>query len=274
MSRRPLAQGTTAYISETLRDAGNLGEAMRRIARGYNIIHGGSFNRVEQRADRIVYRIDDEGFPFDQELSADAAMTMMETVLIFVHAMLSLVAGQDLGRHLRCVRVRRLARTADDGPLAFWQVPLRFGANEYQLEYRPSAAVISVRADFASVGAVEIWAQAIRMVETRDRPAPDAIGDRVRAAIAGGADDQTQVARQIGVSVATLRRRLEACGHRFRELRAEVLNDRARRLLDHRRDSAEIADALGFSDGRSFARAFKSWNGMTPSRYQARDVRR
>lgn len=270
MSRRPLARGTTAFVSETLRDAGDLGEAMRRIARGFNIVHGGRFNDVEQRPNRFVYRIDDEEFPFDPQLSAEEALAMTETVLIFVHAMLSLVAGQDVSRHLRCVRVRRAAMPAGGGPLDFWSTPVRFGAIAYQLDYAPSAAVLPVRADFAGFGAVEVWAQAIRMTEARHRSASDGMADRVRAAIAEGAEDQVQVACRLGVSVATLRRRLEGCGHGFRELRAEVLNDQARSLLDHHRESADVAEALGFADGRSFARAFKSWNGVTPSGYRAR----
>lgn len=273
MSKRPLARGTTAFVSETLRDAGDLGEAMHRIARGFNIVHGGRFNRVDQRPKRLVYSIDDEGFPFDTELSTDAALAMMETVLVFVHAMLSLVAGEDVSRHLRRVRVRRGAHLADDGPLGFWSAPVRLGAAAYQLEYSPAAAALPVRADFAGFGAVEVWAQAIRMAELRNRSASDDLAERVRAAIAVGADDQTEVARRLGVSVATLRRRLEGCGRSFRELRAEVLHDQARRLLDDRSDSAEVAEALGFADGRSFARAFKSWSGMTPSCYQARSER-
>lgn len=269
MSRRPLARGTTAFVSETLRDAGNLGEAMLRIARGFNIVHGGRFNRVDQRPKSLVYSIDDEGFPFDPGLSPDAALSMMEAVLIYVHAMLSLVAGDEVSRCLRRVSIRRGPPLIGDGPLGFWSVPVRSGAASYQLEYSPDAAALPVRADFAGFGAVEVWAQAIRMVERRGSASLDGLVDRVRAAIVEGAEDQTEVARRLGVSVATLRRRLEECGHGFRELRAEVLHDRACRLLDGRGDSAEVAEALGFADGRSFARAFKSWSGMTPSRYQA-----
>jgi AraC-like DNA-binding protein len=61
---------------------------------------------------------------------------------------------------------------------------------------------------------------------------------------------------------------LQGSGHGFRELRAEALNDQARALLDGRCALLDVAEALGFADGRSFARAFKSWNGITPSSYR------
>ena len=38
-------------------------------------------------------------------------------------------------------------------------------------------------------------------------------------------------------------------------------------LLAARRHPADVAEQLGFADGRSFARAFKMWNGTTPARY-------
>lgn len=267
MSQRPLARGTTAFVSETLRNCGDLGEAMRRIARAYNIIHGGNFNRIELRSDRAVYYIDDGEFPFVPQLSNDAALTMMETVLIFVHAMLSLVAGRDLAPYLECVRVRRPSRPAEEGPLSFWLAPLRFGSLSYQLEYAPAVAAIPVRADFAGFSTVEIWAQAIGAVEAHSRPKSDDLTDLVRAAIVEGKDDQARVARRLGVSVATLRRRLEICGFNFRELRAKVLNTEACRLLGDGREVAAVAELLGFADQRSFSRAFKNWNGVTPSAY-------
>ncbi|MBC7987226.1 MAG: AraC family transcriptional regulator, partial [Sphingomonadaceae bacterium] len=33
---------------------------------------------------------------------------------------------------------------------------------------------------------------------------------------------------------------------------------------------ADVAEALGFSDGRSFARAFRGWTGLAPADYRDR----
>jgi AraC-like DNA-binding protein len=98
--------------------------------------------------------------------------------------------------------------------------------------------------------------------------------DFVRSAIKRGVIDQTRVAALLGVSTATLRRRLEIEGASFREVRQDVLNGAAKALLNKGRAVAEVADELGFSDFRSFNRAFKSWNGETPAAFSQKAVRR
>lgn len=263
LSRRPLARGTTAFVVGTLRDAGTLGEAMRRIARAYNVIHGGDFNRVEERADRLSYRIEDAGFPYDARLSAAEMRATMEAVLVFVHAMLSLVAGRDLRDRLLGVSSR-----APRGGAEFWPVAVRGGASAYRLDYDPRVAALPVAAGFAGFGQEEVFDEAIRQAGQERRADADLTG-RVRAALARGLNDQEAVARSLGLSVATLRRRLDEAGTGFRALKADALNAQAMRLLALRHASADVAEALGFADGRSFARAFKAWNGVSPARFRA-----
>ncbi len=89
----------------------------------------------------------------------------------------------------------------------------------------------------------------------------------VRDALARGVVEQPDVAAQMGISVATLRRRLDQEGARFRSLRREVLNDTAKRLLLEDQSVADVSETLGFSEFRAFNRAFKDWNGVTPKSY-------
>jgi AraC-like DNA-binding protein len=46
------------------------------------------------------------------------------------------------------------------------------------------------------------------------------------------------------------------------------MNARARRRVLMKADLADVAEELGFSDRRAFSRAFKDWNGVTPSQYR------
>lgn len=75
-----------------------------------------------------------------------------------------------------------------------------------------------------------------------------------------------QLARQIGVSGATLKRRLTDEGASVRQLKESCRHELALDLLmDRALPLAEIALRLGFSDTTTFSRAFKSWTGRTPS---------
>lgn len=271
LSLRPLTIGTTDFVAETLGGAADLADAMRRVAKAYNLIHGGSYNRVEQRRGRLVYLIDDRDFPYAFDASSGAAHGVMEGVMIFLHAILSCAVGGNLTASLRMVRSRRPRRVMPDGLLAFWNVRVRCDAPYYALEYDVSAQQMSVRPDVADVARVgPVYDRAIQMIAMREQSiAPRDFGARVADAVAGGATELPQVARHLGVSIATLRRRLSEEAHSFRDIRADVLNCTARSLLEDRRQAADVAEALGFADTRSFARAFKAWNGVTPATFMA-----
>lgn len=123
----------------------------------------------------------------------------------------------------------------------------------------------------APANAASVYDMIDEMIARRDASVPRSdIRARVAEALAGGVADQSDVASRLGVSVATLRRRLAESGATFRDLRGEVLNEAALRMLDQGRPVGDVAEALGFGDMRSFSRAFKAWNGTTPAAYVRR----
>jgi AraC-like DNA-binding protein len=77
------------------------------------------------------------------------------------------------------------------------------------------------------------------------------------------------VARALGLSARTLRRRLEDEGEIYGELAKKALAARAQRLVvDDSRTIDETAYMLGFSERSAFHRAFKRWTGVTPKEYR------
>lgn len=93
----------------------------------------------------------------------------------------------------------------------------------------------------------------------------DEVVRRVRACLCEGDLDQASVARRLGLSVPTLRRRLADQGVSFRELLADVRRDAAEVLLLSHKSVEDIAEELGLSDSRCFRRACRAWFGAAPS---------
>jgi len=94
----------------------------------------------------------------------------------------------------------------------------------------------------------------------------------MEAALAQGqpVPEPAALAKLLGASAATLRRRLRAEGTSYSVLREQCIREAAERYLRNTRwDVESIASRLGFSDGGAFRRAFKRWTGSAPS-----DVRR
>ena len=72
-----------------------------------------------------------------------------------------------------------------------------------------------------------------------------------------------------GTSFRNLQRRLRAEGTCYSEIRDEVRQRIARKLLRQSdEDIAGIAQRLGYSDACNFSRAFRRWTGISPGRYR------
>ncbi|MDX1816419.1 MAG: AraC family transcriptional regulator [Marinobacter sp.] len=77
------------------------------------------------------------------------------------------------------------------------------------------------------------------------------------------------VAEQLSLSTRTLRRQLASEGVRFQDLQDELRHRRALELLRRRELTIdEVADAVGYSDPSNFGRAFRKWEGMSPSTWR------
>jgi AraC-like DNA-binding protein len=118
--------------------------------------------------------------------------------------------------------------------------------------------------------------------ETRAKELADRLRDqqgiasRVRevvvAHLRAGNADMASVASKMAMSVATLRRRLEAEGTTHSEILDRARSDLAKLYLSESRLSvSEIAFLLGYSQSRAFHNAFRRWSdGSTPVDYRAK----
>jgi len=269
LSSRHLMPGSTSFIMSNISSCNNLEDAMRLIAKSYNMLHGGPYNRVETRDGYLLYIIDDSQFPYMMKNETYIHFTM-ECVLIYLHGILSFSTSVDLLPLLRKVYTKRERGPMKSRHMGYWNVPVRYQSGQYTLIYDLAAAKLPVTIDqHALPSSREIYDHVIAMInhcipgEEGNLP----VTERVRLALEQGILDQHDVARHLGYSAATLRRRLSLENDTFRQLARDVLNEKSKQLMAQGFHMNDVAEQLGFSDFRSFIRAFKNWNNITPTAY-------
>ncbi len=121
----------------------------------------------------------------------------------------------------------------------------------------------------------ELHAAIVSRAEKRVSQMPGATyADRIRRHILDGKPknrhDMPSVARALGVSARSLRRRLTEEGASFREVADAALGTLAKRLVtEEGRPIEDVAYTMGFSHPSAFHRAFKRWTGATPAEARA-----
>jgi AraC-like DNA-binding protein len=147
---------------------------------------------------------------------------------------------------------------------------VRFGAKANGLVFHPS--LLDRR--FETANPALVASHSARADELLERlPAADPFVHRVRRRIyeslASGEVAMPAVARELGISVSSLRRRLAAQGSSFREILGTIRRDLALVYLEDRAwSTAEVAFVLGFADTGAFTRSFQRWTGDTPGAYR------
>ena len=270
LSERQLLTGSTDFVLRHVGECENLLEAMRVIAESYNMLHGGEYNYVQVRKNAVDYVIDDRTFPYTISQDADNIYFSIESTLIFLHCMLMTIAPETAGDAVQSLAIRRPKYDEDCQHLSYWQVPIRFGAERYDISFDPELVQKPIATPSPSSLTSRAVQQRILEAVAHARP-PSSVSTTsglVHRALKDGVIEQQAIASQLGISVATLRRRLTDEGISFRDLRRDVLNATAKELLQEQKSVSQVAEALGFAEFRSFVRAFKSWNGMTPAAYQ------
>lgn len=152
----------------------------------------------------------------------------------------------------------------------YFRIPVRFGQPDYALEY-PRRVL-----DRPLPGGIEgLHQQARQRIERRARSMAQRGGLAAaveqtlvrRPALLG--QDIEAVAAELQMHPRTLQRRLRAENEGFGALKARVRYRLARQYLgDPELDIETISERLGFSDRRSFTRAFMRWSGVSPRAYR------
>lgn len=182
------------------------------------------------------------------------------------------------GRPLRAVSVSSGPVAPPLGPSVLWPVlastMIRRGSGVTLTYAVADAAAPVLPVKYQQWGAHELG-EFTQMLEeaARELAAPSAeatpdIVRQVQAVIGPDAWGEKAAARALGMSTATLRRRLAEAGATFRGLSGDARRRAASSLLATEHPLEEVAGRLGFSDARSLRRACHGWFGMAPAAYR------
>ncbi|WP_312112469.1 helix-turn-helix transcriptional regulator [Brevibacillus reuszeri] len=96
----------------------------------------------------------------------------------------------------------------------------------------------------------------------------------LKRSLSGGPLDIQAVARELSMSDRTLQRRLTDERTTFKQLLTQARHEQAREYLtDPKLDIKEVAFLVGYEDQNSFYRAFRLWEGDTPSNWRMEYLR-
>jgi len=153
-------------------------------------------------------------------------------------------------------------------------LPVAFGQGRTALEFDRELLDLALEGGYPA-----LHQQAEMRVEQRLQKLPKptglvaAIEDRLqrRPQLLGGGVEA--MAAELGMGARTLQRRLRDEGHSFAGLLGRVRYRLAVRYLEAPgADLESVSERLGFSDRRSFTRAFTRWSGVSPSAFRRRGI--
>jgi AraC-like DNA-binding protein len=151
----------------------------------------------------------------------------------------------------------------------FFSAPVVFDSAQLELVY--ARAALSGRASDVEQLSADAHSRREGVLPAGVDKLAQQVYARVLAALAEGVPSLSQLARKLGVSARTLRRRLQEARTGYAELVDQARRQRALALASRAElDVTQLAQLTGFADGSAFARAFRRWTGEPPSAFMQR----
>ncbi|AOZ69563.1 AraC family transcriptional regulator [Rhodobacter xanthinilyticus] len=260
LGARPMRPGAFALMAQAALHAPSLEAALRRMLEFLTIVLDAPAGRLTQAEGRATITLSG---PAPRSAFAD------RTYWLIVMGLACWLTG----RRIALAQVDfACAAPPDRGDYRqFFGAPVRFEAEVSALGFDARYLALAPIRSEAALGAFLREAPGNLLVRYRhDQGISGQIRARLRSLPAARWPSHETAARDLGLSPATLRRRLAAEGQSFAAIRDEL---RARRAEEMLRDGAlgiaQIAAELGYSEPSAFHRAFRGWRGTSPAAFRA-----
>lgn len=255
LGRAVIPVGTFELLAATLSQAETLREGLERFAKASALISGAL--RIELRKSRyaLVLTIKSTGVP---EPARSLYLTLWAIVF---HCLICWLTRRDLRVHE--IRIPQDASPRTIEALQLLQAPVRMAGQDFSISYPvQDGSTLLMPLDLRPWEA-EVFLVYRKLVARISSVADGAdersLAGRVQIELLSGAQSQSDICRALGLSPATLRRRLSDEGTSFRQIVDQFRQDYFDRLSSGGGKLEQIAASVGYSDGRSLRRARKRW---------------
>jgi AraC-like DNA-binding protein len=267
-------RGDFAALEYAASSCANLREAILCVSRYMCLLNEAAEIGMTERGDRAIWRYrTTDGIPQPPE----ANDFVIASAITFARMYADVPDASDVPGPLIEVHLTHAEATDPAGYARIFATEVKLGMPENACVFDRSSLEAPMRSANAKFH-VAFEAHARELAERlRGR---QGVASRVRevvlAQLRSGNFSMASVARSLGLSVATLRRRLEAEGTSHSEILDRVRYDLAKAYLsDPSLSIREIAFLLGYSHAKGFYNAFKRWtDGASPAEYRTQYANR
>mgnify|MGYP001106967447 FL=1 len=264
LTKVPCKMGTFALMSDLIPQCLTLKDQLKQTARFYNLTHPNiEFDLKEYHKDAVLsISLTDNSY--------DAQHFLREFLMVIWHRFPSWLIGQPIG--LRSVEFS-FARPAHEAELnVMFPTAISYQQNSNRLIFDRrylSKPITRTRSEIQQF--VRRSPYDIMTIPGREQTLESQI-ERLLAP--HGADRMlnmtlNDVAEHLFMSPQTIQRHLSNLDTSFNTIKENWRRERAIKLLQNGQLSIEaISERLGFSEARSFTRAFKTWTGLSPRKYR------
>jgi len=267
LDSRAMKVGSFALLCQAVLGCDELGRAVRRMLRAFGLflddIKGELVVEGESAVIRVANRIAD---PSDRRFADETLLVLMHGLMCWLVSRRIVIRRVDFA-HPRPAHMAEYTR--------MFSKDLYFDMPGTAIHFDAGQLASGIKQDPASLG--RFLRTAPRSVFLRYRN-EDSWTARVRRRLHLGESREPwpafeELAHEFGLSPSTFRRRLEAEGASYHQIKDQLRNDWViDRLTNSSMSIDDIAAHLGYHDASVFHRAFKRWNGLQPGAYRRRQL--
>lgn len=263
VAAEPVPRGSLSMLFSAAKEADDLMGALERLAEAARLIRKEVHVSVGKGRGSVHLNVRPAG------CGGLKAEIYVECFIIVAHCALRWMTG----RRLDPVSVRGAAalRTIGGAVLLAPGAPVTRRGEGATIVYRSSdmsAPILDQKYGSWGEAEFESFVALLGQEEPResDKRPPEALA--VMRALREGRRSQGEIARSLGISVPTLRRRLADHGLSFRQISAELRRGELKALLATGLPVSSVAQRLGLSDDRSLRRFCSAQLGVSPRQYR------